>query len=100
MYLILLTFSENRDQAPRFLDGHKAWIARGFEDGVFLLVGSLKPEGGGGIVAHGATLSEVRERVQNDPFVAEDIVKADIVEISPARADDRLSFLLGESAAP
>ena len=29
-----------------------------------------------------------------DPFVAEDVVTAEIVELAPSRADDRLSFLL------
>ena len=94
MYLILLTFSDNRDQAGQFMKGHKDWIARGFDDGVFLLVGSLKPDRGGGIVAHDTSLLELQERVNEDPFVAEDIVKAEIVEIAPARADDRLKFLL------
>jgi uncharacterized protein YciI len=95
MFVVLLTFSDNKAQAGRFMDGHKAWIARGFDDGVFLLVGSLQPNAGGGIVAHNTSLADLQSRVNDDPFVAEGVVSAEILEIAPARADERLQFLLG-----
>lgn len=95
MYIVLLKFSHNKNQAGRFMDGHKEWIKRGLDDGVFLLVGSLQPAQGGAVVAHGTSLSELQERVNEDPFVAENVVSADILEIAPAKADERLAFLLG-----
>ena len=52
MFVILLRFSGNKGQAGKFMAGHQEWIKRGFDDGVFLLVGSLKPNAGGGILAH------------------------------------------------
>ena len=75
------------------MDGHKEWIKRGFDDGVFLLVGNLQPQLGGGIVAHNTSLSDLRNRVNDDPFVAENVVSAEILEIAPSRADARLGFL-------
>jgi hypothetical protein len=33
--------------------------------------------------------------VNDDPFVAEKLVSAEILEIAPSRADERLNFLLG-----
>lgn len=77
------------------MDCHNAWISCGFDDGVFLLVGSLQPNLGGGIVAHNTTLSDLQSRVNNDPFVAENVVSAEILEITPAKVDKRLNFLLG-----
>lgn len=94
MFIVLLKFSGNKDQAGRFMEGHNAWIRRGFDDGVFLLVGSLQPTLGGGIVAHNTTLSDLQRRVADDPFVAEDVVSAEILEITPAKTDERLKFLL------
>jgi uncharacterized protein YciI len=94
MFIVLLRFSDNKAQAGQFMEGHNGWIKRGFDDGVFLLVGSLQPKLGGGIVAHNTTLSDLQNRVSVDPFVAEDVVDAEILEITPARADDRLNFLL------
>ena len=95
MFIVLLKFSNNKSQASQFMDGHKDWIKRGFDDGVFLLVGSLQPNLGGGIVAHNISLSDLQSRVQNDPFVAENVVSAEIIEITPSKADERLEFVLG-----
>ncbi len=94
MFVILLRFSENRSRASEFMDGHGQWLRQGFEDGVFLLAGSLQPNAGGSIIAHNTELSELEERVGRDPFVAEGVVTAEILEIEPKRADERLSFLV------
>jgi uncharacterized protein YciI len=95
MFVVQLKFASNKDQASQFMDGHREWINRGFDDGVFLLVGNLQPNLGGGIVAHNTTLSELQARVNLDPFVAENIVSAEIIEIVPSRTDERLRFLAG-----
>jgi uncharacterized protein YciI len=97
MFIVLLKFSANKAKAGQFMDGHKAWLKRGFDDGVFLLAGSLQPNLGGGIVAHNVALPALQSRVNDDPFVAENVVNAEILEIAPSRADDRLSFLLPEA---
>jgi uncharacterized protein YciI len=76
------------------MEGHNEWIRHGFDDGIFLLVGSLQPNLGGGIVAHNLTLSDLQIRVNNDPFVSENVVSAEILEITPSKADERLKFLL------
>lgn len=51
MFIVLLKFSDNKSQASQFMEGHQQWIKRGFDDGVFLLAGSLQPNLGGGVVA-------------------------------------------------
>ena len=94
MFIVLLKFSGNKAQAGQFMEAHNTWIQQGFDDGVFLLVGSLQPNLGGSIVVHNTALSELQERVNQDPFVAENIVSAEILEITPAKADTRLDFLL------
>ena len=94
MFIVLLKFSDNKSQAGEFMDGHNQWIKRGFDDEVFLLVGRLQPDLGGGIVAHNTNRSDLEARVREDPFVAENVVTAEILEISPAKADERLKFLI------
>ena len=93
MFVILLKFGAGKARAGEFMEGHKAWIQKGFDDGVFLLVGSLTPNMGGGLLASGESRADIEARVRQDPFVAEGIVEAEILEIDPARTDDRLSFL-------
>lgn len=94
MFVVLLRFSDNKGQASQFMDGHREWIERGFDDGVFLLAGSLRPNAGGGILAHNTSLSDLQGRVDDDPFVSEDVVRAEIFEIAPSKSDERLKFLL------
>ncbi len=95
MFIVLLKFSENKGQASQFMEGHNEWIKRGFDEGIFLLAGSLQPNSGGGVVAHNISLADLQHRVNDDPFVAENVVSAEILEITPSKADERLTFLLG-----
>ncbi len=94
MHIILLKFSANKSQAGQFMEGHKAWVKRGFDDGVFLLAGSLEPGLGGGILAHNTSSADLQARVNADPFVAENVVKAEVIELDPHKADERLQFLV------
>ena len=94
MFIVLLKFSDNKGQAGEFMESHNEWIKRGFDDDVFLLVGSLQHGLGGGIVAHNTSMRDLETRVNDDPFVAQKVVRAEIIEITPAKTDERLQFLV------
>jgi uncharacterized protein YciI len=94
MFVVLLKFSENRGLAGQFMEGHKDWLQRGFEEGVFLLAGKLQPDLGGAILAHHTQLPDLQKRVGEDPFVAEKVVSAEILEMAASRAAEPLKFLL------
>jgi len=42
----------------------------------------------------GESMEAIKARVSEDPFVAENVVNAQIIEIEPKKVEDRLSFLL------
>jgi uncharacterized protein YciI len=94
MFVVQLKFSANKAKAGQFMDGHNAWLKRGFDDGVFLLSGNLQPQLGGAIVAHDISRDALQSRVADDPFVAENVVSAEIIEIAPSKSDARLAFFL------
>ncbi|MEZ5936268.1 MAG: YciI family protein [Alphaproteobacteria bacterium] len=94
MFVILLKFSDNKATAGPFMAAHNDWLKRGFDDGVFLLSGGLQPQMGGAVIAHNASRAELERRVNDDPFVAESVVTAEILEIVAGRTDPRLAFLL------
>ncbi len=94
MYIVQLKFAENRALAPQFMAAHNQWLRKGFDDGVFLLSGTLQPKRGGAIFANGPDRGEIEKRVADDPFVAEGIVTAEIIEVTPGHADARLQFLI------
>ena len=95
MFVVLLKFSDNKSQASQYMAGHNEWIQRGFDDGVFLVVGGLQPSMGGAVLANGTSLEELQNRVMDDPFVKENVVTSEIIEITPNQTDERLKFLLG-----
>lgn len=94
MFIVLLRFSENKSKAGEFMEAHNQWIRRGFDDGIFLLVGSLQPGLGGSVIAHGISRETLESRVGEDPFVVENVVTAEILAVDPKKADERLSFLV------
>jgi len=98
MFIVLLTFGRNKKDAPRWIEAHKAWIAKGFEIGMFKLLGSLVPAAGGAFVAQGADRAEVEEFVALDPFVEHGVVEVTIHELELNRAAPELEFLLEKAA--
>ena len=94
MFIVFLKFGDSKDRAGEFMDGHNAWLARGFADGVFVLAGSLSDGQGGAILAYGESRSALEQRIGDDPFVAENVVRAEIVAVAPGKVDERLRFLL------
>lgn len=93
MFIVLLKFSRGKDKASALLDGHKKWIQQGFDDGIFMLAGSLQPGLGGSVMAHGISRDALETRIAQDPFVREHVVTAEILEIDASITDVRLDFL-------
>jgi uncharacterized protein YciI len=93
MFMVLLEFAENRARAPEWMDGHKAWLQQGFEEGVFAASGSLAGQQGGAILAFGLEAAELEHRLSQDPFVMHGVVKPNVIEVSLTRTDPRLDFL-------
>lgn len=93
MFIVLLKFSKNKGKVGQFMEGHKKWIKDGFDDGIFMLAGSLQPGLGGGIIAYGVSRDALEKRITQDPFVKENIVKAEVIEIEASVTDVRLDFL-------
>ena len=94
MFCIFLKFSSNKSQAAAHMAEHKRWIDQGFEDGIFLVTGGLAGNQGGMVLAYNTTREALEMRVALDPFVAEKVVEAEIVEMTPHRTEERLQFLL------
>ncbi|MBY5559118.1 YciI family protein [Rhizobium leguminosarum] len=93
MFVVTLKFSANKARASALMEGHNAWIKQGFDDGIFLLTGSLQQSAGGAVLAHNTSRADLEMRLQQDPFVVGGVASADILEIAPGRTDDRLAFL-------
>lgn len=93
MYVVLLRFSTNKAKAPEHMAAHREWIRKGVDEGVFLLVGSIQSGQGGAILAAGSPPTALQARIDEDPFVIHDVVKAEIIGISPNLTAPELAFL-------
>lgn len=76
------------------MDGHNSWLKKGFDQGYFLLAGSLTPNQGGGLLAYNLSKEELLDFINQDPFVSNNVVFPEVIEIDPAKTDSKLSFLL------
>ena len=94
MFIVLLKLSENKSKASEYMSGHNDWIKQGFSDGIFLLAGSIETDQGGSVIAHNISLKDLQEKVNADPFVVQNVVTSEIIEISPKKTVDQLSFLM------
>jgi len=56
MYVIQLHFAANKARAKDFMSAHNSWLQQGFDDGVFILAGSIDTAKGGAILAHNESL--------------------------------------------
>lgn len=93
MFIVFLKFSENKAAAPEHMAGHNEWLKAGFETGMFVLAGTLEPKSGGCLISAHNSLEAVKEFVMKDPFVQEKVVSPEILEVTPSKTEDRLSFL-------
>ena len=93
MFIVLMKLTANKPKAPGYMADHNAWLAKGFDDGVFVFAGSILPDAGGVILARGMDRPALESRLRDDPFVAEDIVAIDILEVDPKKVAPALETL-------
>lgn len=93
MYITFLKFSDNKASAPDFMSGHNEWLAKGFDDGVFVTMGTLNPAAGGVIFAKGEDRAAYDARIASDPFVVEGVVIPETHEVEARRTIAGLEWL-------
>ncbi len=98
MFIVLLKFSHQRARASEWMKAHQDWLRQGFDDGVFLASGSLAERQGGCILAQGTDLPTLQQRLAADPFVAHEVVHAEVIEADISHAHAALADLLGSGA--
>jgi uncharacterized protein YciI len=93
MFIVLLTYTKPLDEVDRHLAAHRAWVKKGFEEGVFVLSGGQHPRTGGALLALGGDRATIQTRVDHDPFLEAGVATAQLIEVIPSTLDDRLDWL-------
>ena len=94
MFIVQLKFSDNKSQAAEYMQAHNRWLQKAFDDGVFLIAGSLQPGIGGGIITANLPRDKIEAVINQDPFVQQAVVEPEITELAVSKTDPRLDFLL------
>ena len=88
MFIVFLKFGPHRAQASQWMSDHNQCIQQGFDDGVFLMTGSLGNAQGGVVLAANVDDAGLQRRIEQDPFVVHGVVSAEVhaVTASPVAA--------------
>jgi uncharacterized protein YciI len=95
MFVVVLTYTAELDAIDAAMRRHVAWLKRGYADGVFVVSGRQVPRTGGVIVAQGVSRAELEARVAEDPFVADGLATAEVIEFNASQVADDLRGRLG-----
>jgi uncharacterized protein YciI len=95
MFVVTLTYVAELSRIDAAMPRHMAWLRTQYDDGVFLVSGRQVPRVGGIILATGVTREELERRIALDPFVAEGLAEASIVEFNASQTAPKLKGLLG-----
>ena len=95
MFVITLSYVADLDKIDAAMPRHMAYLRKQYNDGVFLVSGRQVPRIGGVIIATGVSREELEQLVALDPFVADGLAEASIVEFNASQTAPQLKGLLG-----
>lgn len=85
LFVMIVTYIKPMDEVNAHLEGHRAFLAKGYEDGVLMMSGGQNPRVGGVIVGKFDDKSAALEFVGLDPFYINDVASYDVVEFVPSK---------------
>lgn len=93
MFIVILRYTAPLAEIDRVVAEHRAWVDRGYADGVFMVSGPQTPRVGGAILAHGLSRAALDARLAEDPFNVNGLAAYEVIELAASRSDPRLAFL-------
>jgi uncharacterized protein YciI len=94
MFIISLTYIKSSEEADKHMEPHMAWVAKGYESGMFVASGRKVPRTGGVLLALGER-SQIEAFVAADPFAIHEIAAYDISEVAVTKTAPGLEALKG-----
>ncbi|MEZ4364895.1 MAG: YciI family protein [Kofleriaceae bacterium] len=85
MFIIELTYVVPLPQIDAAMKRHMAYLDRRYADGTFVMSGRKVPRDGGIILATGDDRAAIEAIAADDPFVAEGLATARIIEFRPSQ---------------
>jgi uncharacterized protein YciI len=83
MFIINLTYIIPLQEVEPFMDEHIAFITAQYDEGYFLMSGRKNPRTGGVILAKASSLEEIKQIMDQDPFIINKVASYDIIDFQP-----------------
>ena len=92
MFILSLRYIAPLSEVDAHIEPHMAWVARGYDEGIFLASGRKEPRTGGVILAVGER-NQLEALVATDPFVLAGVAEYEVTEIVISRTAAGLDAL-------
>lgn len=96
MYVINLTYIAPLERVDDALDAHRAFLARHFADGVFVMAGPKVPRDGGVILAGNIERDRLDAILATDPFAQQQLARYEVSEFKATRLAPGLNLPMPE----
>jgi uncharacterized protein YciI len=94
MFIVLLNYIKPMSEVERLAPEHRAYAARQYANGNFLLSGRKEPRTGGIILARAPSRAALDVILDEDPFRREAAATYEVIEFLPMMSADWLTGLL------
>lgn len=99
LFIVLLAYRQPLDVIDRHLEAHRAFLARHYRAGHFLLSGPLEPREGGAILARAPDRATLDIWLREDPFHVHDVASYNVVAWTPTLRADEVDTNIAPAAA-
>ncbi len=94
MFIIAMTYKIALTVIDSHLAEHRQFLDQGYEKDIFLVSGPRSPRAGGIIISLLSDEAELRQIMQEDPFVINNLVDFEIIPFEPTRYHPTLTKIL------
>ena len=92
MIVVSLNYIAPLPEIDRLLEGHKAWLKAGYDDGIFVASGAKRPRTGGVILAR-CRRETLDAKLAADPFGRAGVAEYDVTEFAATTVAPGLGVL-------
>lgn len=94
MFVVELVYKADLDEIDKAMRAHVAFLNRHYRAGTFLVSGRKIPRDGGIILAVGPSREAIEALMREDPFCAQGLAEARVIEFRASQRSPRLEELM------
>lgn len=91
LFIIEVDYTASLEVIDSIVGEHRAYLAKGYEQGFLLASGPRNPKTGGIIIGRFPSLESVQEFTKNDPYNLKNAASYNIIEFTPVLHNDAIN---------